>query len=104
MRLLYKEKKIKKSIRVLRVGVVLFVGGLVFGLGGTIIGMIRSFNSSVGQSGTALPEQLAGNISNALISTAIGIPVSFIGLCLVIGGLIAYFMGRRQRAYEKQEL
>ena len=92
----------KKSIKVLISGVVLLVGGMVFGLGATIIGMVRSFNTVAASSGTASAEELAEGICNSLICTAIGIPVSFIGLCLVVGGTIAYLMGRQEAASEKQ--
>ena len=85
----------KKSIKVSIVGAVLLVGGLVVYLGGTTIGIMRSFNS-VAESGTSSPEQLAEGISNSLISTAVGIPVSILGFCLLVGGAIAYLSGRQQ--------
>lgn len=93
----------KQSVKVLISGLVLLVGGMVFGFGGTIIGMIRSFNSVAASSGTASSEKLAEGIGNSLLSTAIGIPVSFIGLCLVVGGTIAYFVGRKKAVPETQQ-
>jgi uncharacterized membrane protein len=92
----------KRSIKVLIAGALLLVGGFVFGLAGTIMGMIRTF-SRIAESGTGSPKQLAEGIDNSLISTAVGIPVSFIGLCLVIGGLIAYFVGKQQSKSEPDQ-
>jgi len=55
----------RTSLKVTIAGVVLFVGSLVLGVGGTIIGMIRSFNS-VSESGAASPEELAEGVGNSL--------------------------------------
>ena len=77
----------RTSAKVTISGAVLFVGSLVLGVGGTIMGMIRSFNS-VAESGTGSSQELAEGISNSLISTVVGIPLALIGLGLLIGGLI----------------
>ena len=80
----------KSSVKIIIVGSVLFVGGIVFGLGGTIVSMIDTFNA-VSVSGAGDPEILAEDISNALVTTAIGIPIAFVGFCLFVGGIISYF-------------
>ena len=53
-----------------RIGTILYAGPLL-GLLGTMIGMLNAFSAL--SSGSADPATLAGNISNAMISTAIGI-------------------------------
>ncbi len=59
----------KKSVKVMIAGAVLFVGSLLFGVGGTVIGMIRSFNQ-VASSGQANPEELAAEwVSTSLVTT-----------------------------------
>jgi biopolymer transport protein ExbB/TolQ len=76
-------------------GALLLGGGFVLGLGGTLIGMLGAF-SSVAESATPpSPAQLTAGVSLALITTAIGVAISVIGLCLVIGGLVAWLLERR---------
>ena len=85
----------KNSVKIIILGSVLFTGGIVFGLGGTIVSMIDTFDA-IGVSDTGDPEILAAEISNALVTTAVGIPVAFIGFCLFLGGTIAYFVGKNK--------
>jgi biopolymer transport protein ExbB len=61
----------------------------LFGLLGTVAGMIESFNEIAGSSAMGKPELLAGGIGTALMSTAAG-------LCVAIPALILYlyFVGR----------
>jgi biopolymer transport protein ExbB len=61
----------------------------LFGLLGTVWGMIQSFNEIAGSSAMGRPELLAGGIGTALMSTAAG-------LCVAIPALILYlyFVGR----------
>jgi biopolymer transport protein ExbB len=61
----------------------------LFGLLGTVSGMIQSFNEIAGSSAMGKPELLAGGIGTALMSTAAG-------LCVAIPALILYlyFVGR----------
>jgi biopolymer transport protein ExbB len=61
----------------------------LFGLLGTVWGMIESFNEIAGSSAMGRPELLAGGIGTALMSTAAG-------LCVAIPALILYlyFVGR----------
>lgn len=85
----------KSSVKIIIVGAVLFTGGIVFGVGGTVISMIDTFNAvSVSEPGD--PDILTGEISNALVTTAIGIPVSMIGFGLSLGGTIAYFVEKKK--------
>ena len=67
--------------------------GLVFGLGGTIIGMISAFEKIAGNQ-PADPAMLADDMSFALITTAIGLIPGLVGLVL-LG--IALF-GKKYRA------
>jgi biopolymer transport protein ExbB/TolQ len=85
----------RKSIQVVIAGVVLFIGGLVLGLGGVLVGTMQSFDRMADSTAPPVPGQLAEGLSLALVATAIGIPISLIGLCLVVGGLVAWFLGRR---------
>lgn len=61
----------------------------LFGLLGTVWGMIEAFNEIAGSSAMGRPELLAGGIGTALMSTAAG-------LCVAIPALILYlyFIGR----------
>jgi len=61
----------------------------LFGLLGTVWGMIESFNEIAGSSAMGKPELLAGGIGTALMSTAAG-------LCVAIPAMILYlyFVGR----------
>jgi biopolymer transport protein ExbB len=61
----------------------------LFGLLGTVWGMIEAFNEIAGSSAMGKPELLAGGIGTALMSTAAG-------LCVAIPALILYlyFVGR----------
>jgi biopolymer transport protein ExbB len=61
----------------------------LFGLLGTVAGMIEAFNEIAGSSAMGKPELLAGGIGTALMSTAAG-------LCVAIPALILYlyFVGR----------
>jgi hypothetical protein len=91
----------KKSAKVAIAGAILFVGSLLLGVAGTVAGMIRVFNSAAESSGTSA-EELAEGISNSLISTAVGIPLALVGLCLLVGGGVAYFAGGRKKTTEEQ--
>ena len=78
----------RTSGKVSIVGAVLFGGSLLLGVGGTIMGMIRSFNSAA-ESGAASQQELAEGVGNSLISMAVGMPFALLGLGLLVGGLIA---------------
>ncbi len=84
-----------KSVKVTIAGAVLFVGSLFLGMGGAILGMIRSFNQTA-SSGHTSPAELSEGIGLSLTATLIAIPAAFIGLCLLIGGLIACFGGKNR--------
>ncbi|NBB76173.1 MAG: hypothetical protein GVY02_02235 [Bacteroidetes bacterium] len=56
--------------------------GLVFGLGGTVIGMINAFEK-IAENEAGDPALLANDISFALITTAIGLIPALIGLVLL---------------------
>lgn len=48
----------------------------LLGLLGTVVGMIVVFNDMLGQGGVANPAELAGGISQALVTTAFGITIA----------------------------
>ena len=64
---------------------------LLVGLGGTVIGMLRAFNT-MGMSGGGDPEELAENISFALITTAGGYIVSAVFLLVFLLSLIFWLV------------
>jgi biopolymer transport protein ExbB len=76
-------------------GIVLLVLGLGGGLGGSVLGMIRTFDAMAAQGGAAHPADLAEGISAALLSTAVGLPVGLVGLVLLVVGLIVGLKGRK---------
>lgn len=61
----------------------------LFGLLGTVWGMIESFNDIAGSAAMGRPELLAGGIGTALMSTAAGLGVAIPALILYL-----YFVGR----------
>lgn len=63
--------------------------GPVFGIIGTVIGMLSAFHT-IGQEGEAKPEALASDISFALITTAIGLSIGIIGLILMLTALFKF--------------
>lgn len=63
----------------------------LFGLRGTVLGMVRAFDT-MGQSGGADPEELAEKISLALMTTAGGLAVSAVFLLLFIVFLTFWLM------------
>lgn len=63
--------------------------GLVFGLLGTVIGMIGAFNT-IEAEGDGSAEALANNISIALNTTAIGIIAGLIGIVLLLVALFSH--------------
>jgi len=89
----------KKSIKVLVVGAVLLVGGLVFGLGCTVIGMMWTF-SRLGSTQDVSPDQLGESLVSSFMFSAIGIPVAIVGFCLIVGGSIAYLVGRERDKFQ----
>lgn len=48
----------------------------MLGLTGTVLGMIEAFNTIAGREGMARPEELAGGIGQALITTLLGLVVA----------------------------
>lgn len=60
----------------------------VIGIGGTVVGMMKSFRV-LGESGHSNPSILSEAIGGVLISTFIGIALSFIGIVLVIIAITA---------------
>jgi hypothetical protein len=85
----------KKSVKVAIAGAVLFVVGFAVGVGITLFGMIDAFQTIAQSGAKARPEQVAEAVHSSMMATWIGLGVSFLGLCLGLGGLIVYFKGRK---------
>lgn len=65
----------------------LLVLGPLWGLLGTMIGMIHAFDA-IKDTGQGSPERLASGISASLWATAVGLAMSPIGVALLVGGII----------------
>jgi len=78
----------KQSLWLAKLGIILYTGP-VWGILGTIIGMIGAFSTL--QTGDADPAALAQKINIALISTLIGMAVGIIGAILI---LIVLYKGK----------
>ncbi len=89
----------RQAIQIAVSGVILLVGGLVLGFGGTLNRMIAAFNNGA-ESAPASPDQVAHGIFSPLLSMVVGIPISLFGLCLVVSGAIAYVVARELHQYE----
>ncbi len=63
--------------------------GPFIGVAGTVLGMIRAFQE-MGSSGVGDPGSLSKPIGEVLISTAVGMVASFVGLVLMLIGFVLY--------------
>ena len=70
------ERQISKLYRKLDYLTFIAATSPMLGLLGTVTGMIRSFNQIAQTEGTARPSQLAGGISEALVTTCMGLVVA----------------------------
>jgi len=70
------ERQVSKLYRKLEYLSFIAATAPMLGLLGTVTGMIRSFNKIALAEGTARPSQLAGGISEALITTCLGLVVA----------------------------
>jgi hypothetical protein len=91
----------RSHVTLVLVGAALFIAGVLFGIGGTVGGIVRLF-SGVAESGTASPAQLAHATSDSLAGAVAGAGVAFAGLCLAAWGLIAGLAGRARHDEAKQ--
>jgi len=78
------------------IGVILFIGGPVIGVSGTVLGMIGAFNT-LSESGTADTEKLSESVSASMITTFIGIPVGLLGLVLLLFSLVAFLITQNKK-------
>jgi uncharacterized membrane protein len=85
----------KTSVKVMISGILLLIGGLVLGVGGTLAGLVGSYERVVESAASPSPKQLSEGVNLAFVSTAIGVPMAFVGFGLIIAGVIAWFVGRR---------
>jgi biopolymer transport protein ExbB len=77
------------------------VAGPLVGLLGTVIGMIRTFETVAGQAGSAKAQQLASGIQLSLWPTVVGLALEPIGLAVLITGIVWLLrMNRREREAE----
>lgn len=70
------EREISKLYRKLEYLAFIAATAPMLGLLGTVTGMISSFNTIAATEGTAKPSQLAGGISEALVTTCMGLIVA----------------------------
>lgn len=70
------------------------LGGPALGVLGTVIGMMGGFET-LGKAGVADPEALASNIGISLMSTATGIVIGIVGVCVFIAGVIILIATRQ---------
>jgi biopolymer transport protein ExbB/TolQ len=68
---------------------------LLFGVSGTVFGMIKSFRS-LSEDGAADPSEFADGISQSLFATSIGIVVSFVFLILFVISLVKVLSNRKR--------
>lgn len=83
------EREISKLYRKLEYLSFIAATAPMLGLLGTVTGMIRSFNSIAQTEGTAKPSELAGGISEALVTTCLGLAVAIPAMFFV-----AFFRNR----------
>ena len=83
------EREIGKLYRKLEILSFIAAATPMLGLLGTVIGMIGSFNQLVATEGAAKPSQLAGGISEALVTTCLGLIVAIPAMFFV-----SYFRNR----------
>ncbi|MFA7159456.1 MAG: MotA/TolQ/ExbB proton channel family protein [Kiritimatiellia bacterium] len=94
-------KSKKGPISLIVVGSLLALGPL-WGVLGTVIGMLRAFGT-LNNSGPATSERLASDISVSLWSTMAGLLMSPIGVAVLIGGIVWLIrMNRREKAANQQ--
>ena len=88
------EKKLKGQRKFWLRAIWISIAGVIvppmFGLVGTVVGMFGAFNA-LGEMGEADPEELAGDISVALLTTMWGLVLSLIALFVLVGVLIRFF-------------
>ena len=85
------------STTTIKAGIV--VGALLtmatlFGLLGTVFGMVRAFHA-LGPTGIADPRGLSHSVGNAVVSTAGGLILCPFGIALLAVSLVFYFRMRR---------
>lgn len=81
-------------------GSILFILGSLVGVGGTILGMVLTFNT-LSSSGVSSSEPVAAGVSSSLITTVIGIPLGFLGLGLLLFSLAAFLITRNRNSSNK---
>jgi len=87
------------SKKVITTGIIIFVSSIIIGTSGTVITMIQSFYKII-ESKEINKSEIAKNATENLELTIICIPFAFIGICLITGGLIAYFANKSKEVAE----
>ena len=77
-------------------GVILVVFPPLVGLAPTVLITIRAFQQ-LGQSGVSDPNTLAGQVSNALIATMLGLVLSVVGSFIVVASALALIILNKRR-------
>jgi len=86
----------RTSKKVITTGVIIFVSSVIIGISGTVITMIQSFNKITESKELNKSEIVTGDLELTIIC----MPFAFIGICLIIGGLIAYFANKNKEDAE----
>ena len=84
------RQKKKFWLRAIWISIVGVIVPPLFGLVGTVIGMVGAFGE-LSDTGDADPEALAGDISFALLTTMWGLVISVLAFFILIGVLIRFF-------------
>ncbi|MGJ8671794.1 MotA/TolQ/ExbB proton channel family protein [Rubritalea sp.] len=76
--------------RAIWISIAAIISPLLFGLIGTIFGMVGAFGE-LSDTGEADPEALAGDISGSLLTTIWGIGIASVAFLVLVGVLIRFF-------------
>jgi len=87
------------SKKVITTGAIILVSSIIIGISGTVITMIQSFNK-ITESKEINKSEIAKNATENMELTITCMPFAFIGICLIIGGLIAYFANKSKKNAE----
>lgn len=95
------ESKIRFWKRSVWISAICTIVPPLFGMGGTVFGMVNAFQR-MSENGDGAPDELAGDISLALTTTAVGLVFSTVFAVILIGASIRLVVlmreDRRQRS------
>ena len=82
----------KTPVKLMISGALFLIGGFILGVGGTLAGLVRSYERVAESATSPSSEQIASGVNLAFVATTIGIAMALIGLCLAVGGLVTWFV------------